>query len=486
MVQSQPPQQQQQPPTPLSAFNAYPPAPTGYPQTSPQPQMMPQQQQMQSQMRPQVAPQQMQQQSMVPSSNQSHTSGYLMPQPVAQQQHFSSNQSQASGYGMSPQQQSYMQQQQYAATQQQMATRQMPPQQAPPAPVVRTAPAAVVQEDDDFFGAFSNAVKETSPNRPPSVFEANQHDDVSYLSKSTGGGTERGGIAGTRSPLDDPKFAPKPPPVPGLANALSLSQHAPPGASPLPDFDLVTHSGYILARISFRTILIKKWKQIYWVTYGASKVLFFRSSADFEDWVSNPYLSGAQREFLVKLKIDFVEDVYKQNVRGYQVTNTRLKNYNNNMLHQFKLERWMDYGPTIAAAYASPNEREVYNLRTVFSEMMKRAPQDKAVTSIGQPRDNPYAGENVRTVDSSNLRYGSPESNMQFANNGANSQRQMYHSSSASHGRLDYGRAGGGSVRSQQSQGVFSTGPIERQSADPVRQYVSGYRGQSAGSNGRY
>lgn len=154
--------------------------------------------------------------------------------------------------------------------------------------------------------------------------------------------------------------------------------------------------------------------------------------------------------------------------------------------HQFKLERWMDYGPTIAAAYASHNEREVYNLRTVFSEMMKRAPQDKAVTSIGQPRDNPYAGENVRTVDSSNLRYGSPESNMQFANNGANSQRQMYHSSSASHGRLDYGRAGGGSVRSQQSQGVFSTGPIERQSADPVRQYVSGYRGQSAGSNGRY
>ncbi len=35
----------------------------------------------------------------------------------------------------------------------------------------------------------------------------------------------------------------------------------------------------------------------------------------------------------------------------------------------------MDYGPTIAAAFASPNEREVYNLRTVFTELMKRANQ---------------------------------------------------------------------------------------------------------------
>jgi hypothetical protein len=60
--------------------------------------------------------------------------------------------------------------------------------------------------------------------------------------------------------------------------------------------------------------------------------LFFRSSADFEDWISNPYLSQGQRDFLVKLKVDLLEDVLKQNVRGYQVTNMRLKNYNNKML----------------------------------------------------------------------------------------------------------------------------------------------------------
>jgi hypothetical protein len=120
--------------------------------------------------------------------------------------------------------------------------------------------------------------------------------------------------------------------VHGLENAKALSQHAPPGASPLPDFEKVTHSGYVLSRISFRTILIKKWKQTFWVSYGTNQVLFFRSSADFEDWVSNPYLSQAQRDFLVKLKVDFVEDLYKQSVRGYQCTPQRLKNYNNQML----------------------------------------------------------------------------------------------------------------------------------------------------------
>ena len=206
----------------------------------------------------------------------------------------------------------------------------------PPVPSMthqkHSAPSAVIQEDDDFFGEFSNSVQEKSPSRPPSVFEANENDDVSYLSKSTGGTDRVPGPHSKVSPLDDPKFAPKPNAVHGLENAKALSQHAPPGASPLPDFEKVTHSGYVLSRISFRTILIKKWKQTFWVSYGNNQVLFFRSSSDFEDWVSNPYLSQGQRDFLVKLKVDFVEDLHKQGVRGYQCTPQRLKNYNNQML----------------------------------------------------------------------------------------------------------------------------------------------------------
>jgi len=370
-------------------------------------------------------------------------------------------------------------QQQQQQQQQRMAPSPVPTQE-PASPVAHhAAPSAVVQEDDDFFGEFSNSVQETSPSRPPSVFEANGNDDVSYLSKSTGGGTERGRDG--PSPLDDPKFAPKPPAVHGLANAQALSRHAPAGSSTLPDFDLVTHSGYVLARISFRTILIKKWKQSFWITYGGSQVLFFRSSADFEDWISNPYLSQAQRDFLVKLRIDFVEDVNKQGVKGYQVTPQRLKNYNNKMLHQFKLERWMDYGPTIAAAFASPNEREVRNLRTVFSELRKKSPNpNENNNNIRRP-----ATANSYHVAPSNTGYGNPHGNpheMQFAGGGG---QQYPYSSSASTGRLDYGAPGGGgsvkSHHSNKSYGVLSTGPVEM-SREP--QYVAGYRVTTSG--GRY
>lgn len=339
-----------------------------------------------------------------------------------------------------------------------------------------TAPPAVVTEDDDdFFGDFSNTSKaHESPNRPPSVFEATQNDDVSYLSRSTNGGLSERQPRNGKSPLEDPKFAPKPPPVHGLQNAQALAQHAPVGASPLPDFDLVTHSGYILARISFRTILIKKWKQIFWVTYGANKVLFFRSSADFEDWVSNPYLSQSQREFLVKLEVDFVEDCLKQGVRGYQVTNQRLKNYNNKMLHQFKLERWMDYGPTIAAAFASSNEREVYNLRTIFVEMMKRVPQNpRPSSSSGQPNS-----ASTYSVDNRNV-YGNPQS----MNYSTSTDAQNYYSSSASAGgRMNMGPGSVYSSHSQKSHGVMSTGPMER-ARDPNNEYVGGYK---VVSNARY
>ena len=105
-----------------------------------------------------------------------------------------------------------------------------------------------------------------------------------------------------------------------------------PNASPLPDREQVLHSGHVLSRISFRTILMKKWKQSFWIQYGPSSVLFFRNATDYEDWVNNPYLNNSQRDFLVKLQIDFVGDLTKVNVRGYQVTHVRMKAYKGKML----------------------------------------------------------------------------------------------------------------------------------------------------------
>jgi len=45
-----------------------------------------------------------------------------------------------------------------------------------------------------------------------------------------------------------------------------------------------------ISRMSFRSILIKKWKQISSITYEASKILTFRPDADFEDWAAELYL----------------------------------------------------------------------------------------------------------------------------------------------------------------------------------------------------
>ena len=207
----------------------------------------------------------------------------------------------------------------------------------------QSVPAPATGKEDDFFGEFSNTFDKSQPeinespsrnslSHPPSVLEPSNDDEVSQFSRSVASVTSNRPPITGKTAFDDPKFAPKPPKPHGLENSQSLAHKAPYGASPLPNWDLVTHSGYILSRISFRTILIKKWKQVFWISYGTSKVLFFRSKADFEDWVSNPYLTMTEREFLVKLTVDFVQDSYKPGVNGYQVTPQKLKSYNNEML----------------------------------------------------------------------------------------------------------------------------------------------------------
>ena len=166
----------------------------------------------------------------------------------------------------------------------------------------------------------------------------------------------------------------------------TLAAVAPPDASPLPHGDKVMKSGYVLSRISFRTILLKKWKQTYWVQYGPHTMLWFRNHADFDDWLNNPYHNQQQRHFLIKLAVNFVHDLYKPNVRGYQVTQARSKQYGMKILKQFKLERWMDYGPTIAAAFASTDPNEVDDLRQALVECMRNTPVGDGVRATGAVR----------------------------------------------------------------------------------------------------
>ena len=191
-----------------------------------------------------------------------------------------------------------------------------------------------------------------------------------------------------RSVEDNREIVPYRSPQPSPQNKYSqaLARNAPPGCAPLPKGELVMKSGYILARISFRTILMKKWKQTYWIQYGRHTMLWFRSENHFNEWLSNPYLSQAQRNFLVKLAINFVHDLYKPNVRGYQVTQSHTKPYGRKLVRQFKLERWMDYGPTIAAAFGSPDQREVDELRQTIIDCMRNTPLENGIRATGAVR----------------------------------------------------------------------------------------------------
>jgi hypothetical protein len=175
-------------------------------------------------------------------------------------------------------------------------------------------------------------------------------------------------------------------PTPQNKYSQVLAQNAGSGCSPLPKGVMVIKSGYILARISFRTIFIKKWKQTYWVQYGRHTMLWFRSENHFNEWLSNPYLSPAQRNFLVKLAINFVHDLYKPSVRGYQVTQAHSKPYNGKIIRQFKLERWMDYGPTIAAAFGSTDDNEVDVLRQTIVDCMRNTPLENGIRATGAVR----------------------------------------------------------------------------------------------------
>ncbi len=133
--------------------------------------------------------------------------------------------------------------------------------------------------------------------------------------------------------LHDPTFAP-PPKFPENLSVVKMrffgDEKNLTVKSTLPSFEQVNHSGECMARFSLRSMIIKKWRQCFWIAYGDNQILFFRSKVDFEEWVSNPYLTKTERDKLVKLNVDFVNDLYKPSVNGYNPTNIRAKSYNRN------------------------------------------------------------------------------------------------------------------------------------------------------------
>mmetsp|Transcript_6248 Transcript_6248/g.9393 ORF Transcript_6248/g.9393 Transcript_6248/m.9393 type:complete len:575 (+) Transcript_6248:92-1816(+) len=349
-VQQQPVQQQQQQhqlvpaaPSAMSPWALPPAAPTGQLVASnPFP---PQQQQQMMQMDPfavQMPMQPQQQQQLVPQYQQQQL---LSPQYQIPQQPM-----------MPPQQQ----QQQQSTAQQRLQNEVQGffnDQQATP----QNEPTALLdQTDEEGLGLIDVELDDDENNH-------DRNTDGEFIGKQQPPHHHQ-----ERSPAPRDKnadIAPPPPITPARPHAEYLAKQTSRStsssgqsiSSPLPKPNLVIHSGYVLSRISFRTVLLRKWKQTFWIQYGPTQLLFFRSFADYEDWLNNPYHTQRARDFLVKLRVDFVSDLKKTSVMGYQVTQIRRKPYGKNVMLHFKLERWMDYGPTIAAAFAAREEEMVHS-----------------------------------------------------------------------------------------------------------------------------
>merc|ERR1712238_472534 len=154
------------------------------------------------------------------------------------------------------------------------------------APSLSSAAGQGQQEEvDDMFGVFQTK-KEVPTSRfqgdpTPLEISANSnsvddYDGISVLSRSTQG-TKK--ITPKSRPVptslfDDVTFAPPPRKPKSLKNSQYLAKTLSRHSSPLPKFDNITHSGNILSRISFRTIIMKKWKPTFWISLGNHELYF--------------------------------------------------------------------------------------------------------------------------------------------------------------------------------------------------------------------
>lgn len=185
-------------------------------------------------------------------------------------------------------------------------------------------------------------------------------------------------VFSTYSILDDRTFAP-PPPLPsheGIIKYDFMTDGTPFCASAsLPKYERIMHSGSILARISIKSLVTKTWKEVFWIIYGSTRLIFFRTKRDYEEWAFNPVLNADERNLLIKLKIDLEKDLSINGIRGYNSTNCRPKEYRRRgVLYNFKIDSMTKYGPSLVGAFASKDKREVMNLHSLFGEMMKRSP----------------------------------------------------------------------------------------------------------------
>lgn len=186
--------------------------------------------------------------------------------------------------------------------------------------------------------------------------------------------------------------------------------------STLPPYHDVKHSGELLARFSLKSMLTKKWRSTYWISFGNHQILFFRSKYDFDEWAVNPYITPQERNLLVKLTVDFKNDVYKPgfNMKGYKVSSIKSKYVRDGktkrMASNFKLEKCRAKGPsTIAIALGGKNVGEVGALHAVMGEMARKCGHKASTETVDVNEEMSSVGSDYGSIgfSFSNLSIGS-------------------------------------------------------------------------------
>ncbi len=186
------------------------------------------------------------------------------------------------------------------------------------------------------------------------------------------------------SVLDDRTFAP-PPPLTSHPARFDFFAERQANPSLLPAYGEVMHSGKVLSRISIKSLITKKWKEMFWIIYGKSSFIVFRTFRDYEEWILNPYLSQKERSLLIKFKIDFEKDLSVTGIRGYMCTDVRPKYYiGRGMLYQFKIDSMTTYGPSLMGAFGFAEKGEIMKLRLLLGEIMKRSTLNKSLLKLSE------------------------------------------------------------------------------------------------------
>jgi len=143
--------------------------------------------------------------------------------------------------------------------------------------------------------------------------------------------------------------------------------------SPLPDPRNVNGNGIVLARTSQIT---KLWRAIYWIRYGTSCIILFRSKQDFDLWISNSSCSDKKRASVVLRRIDFINDLSKRGIKGFRQSKLKSKTgkRSGKEIYKFKVEAGSDSGVSTIVAFSSQSKKEVDLLRKSVEECLCNIP----------------------------------------------------------------------------------------------------------------